>query len=64
MQLHQPREEGLDKFWVDFNLGSASMSLYTEAVLAPDDSNDAEDIWESVIVRNDVVKEWNITREV
>ncbi len=47
------------------------MSLYTETVCAPgsegggrgDTGEEVDDMWESVIIKNDAVKEWNITSE-
>lgn len=68
IQLHQPREDGLDEFWVDFNIATNNMSLYTEDVCTPGpeggaQGNDNDDMWESIIVKNDIVKEWSVTSE-
>lgn len=67
MQLHQPSEQGLDEFWVDFNTTTNSMSLYTEDMCALSSVNGEgggggdDDMWESIIVKNDVVQEWSVT---
>lgn len=63
MQLHHPCDEGLDEFWVDFNTATSSMSLYTEDVGALSDGGGGDDMWESIIVKNDVVQEWSVTSE-
>lgn len=63
LQLHQPHDEGLDKFWVDFNVATSNMSLYTEDICDSGGSmaGEGDDMWESIIVKNDIVKEWSVT---
>lgn len=40
------------------------MSLYTEDVGALSDGGGRDDMWESIIVKNDVVQEWSVTSEL
>lgn len=65
MQLYQPQEEGLDEFWVDFNIATTSMSLYAKDMHMPGGggAEESDDMWESVIVKSDVVKDWSIRSE-
>ena len=41
------------------------MSLYTEDVCAPGGKGEegGDDMWESVIIKNDIVQDWNVTSE-
>ncbi len=57
IQLHRPCDEGLDQFWVDFNFATSNLSLYTEDLNSQ--GNGVDGMWESVIIKNNAVKEWN-----
>ena len=54
-QLHRPSDEGLLEFWVDFNAGSHSLSLFVE-----DPSASGGGMWETVVIRTALVAEWTI----
>ena len=67
IQLHQPCEQGLDEFWVDFNTATNSMSLYTEDVCTPSNNGGGgkdDDMWENVVVKNHMVHEWSVTSKM
>lgn len=51
---------------MDFNINTNSMSLYTEdmcALSSGGGGGGAEDMWESVIVKDDIIQEWSVTSE-
>ncbi|NXC60160.1 SYCP2 protein, partial [Aleadryas rufinucha] len=52
-ELQIPLDENLEAFWVDFNLGSRSISFYVAA-------EDAELQWETVIIREDDVNMYSL----
>ena len=63
-QLQQPRDEGIDQFWVDFNIATTSLSLYADDMSTPGNvvvNGEDDGMWESVIVKNNNVKEWSVT---
>ncbi|XP_074144832.1 synaptonemal complex protein 2 isoform X2 [Sminthopsis crassicaudata] len=52
-ELQIPSDEKLDEFWIDFNLGSQSISFYTAG-------DDEDHQWETVSVPNDEVEIYNV----
>ncbi|NWW12142.1 SYCP2 protein, partial [Oreocharis arfaki] len=52
-ELQIPLDENLEAFWVDFNIGSRSISFYVAA-------EDAEHQWETVIIREEDVNMYSL----
>ncbi|XP_031807571.1 synaptonemal complex protein 2 isoform X4 [Sarcophilus harrisii] len=52
-ELQIPSDEKLDDFWIDFNLGSQSISFYISG-------DDEDHQWEAVNVSNDEVEKYNV----
>ncbi|XP_078006013.1 synaptonemal complex protein 2 isoform X5 [Phascolarctos cinereus] len=52
-ELQIPSDEKLDEFWIDFNLGSRSISFYTAG-------DDEDHQWETVSVPNDEVEVYSV----
>ncbi|XP_043843714.1 synaptonemal complex protein 2 [Dromiciops gliroides] len=52
-ELQIPSDEKLDEFWIDFNLGSQSISFYTAG-------DDEDHQWETIIIPNDDVEVYSI----
>ncbi|XP_051832633.1 synaptonemal complex protein 2 [Antechinus flavipes] len=52
-ELQIPSDEKLDDFWIDFNLGSQSISFYISG-------DDEDHQWETVSVSNDEVETYNV----
>lgn len=50
---------------MDFNLATGNMSLYTEDMGRQEGggAGEGDDMWESVIVKSGLVKEWSVTSE-
>ena len=52
---------------MDFNTTTSSMSLYTEDVVSLSNGGGGggaeDDMWESVIIKSDIVQEWSVTSE-
>ena len=59
-QLLRPRDPGLKAFWVDFNTGSASTSLFVEEPSSTDHTP-SEGLWETVVIKETCVKKWELT---
>lgn len=60
MQLQQPKDEGLDQFWVDFNSSTSSLSLYAEEIIS-DGKPQNDGMWESIGIKKENVNRWNVT---
>ena len=47
---------------MDFNVATSNLSLYVEDVQQKGSQRDDEDdgMWESVIIKKDIVKDWNV----
>ncbi|XP_029013447.1 synaptonemal complex protein 2 isoform X2 [Betta splendens] len=56
-ELLIPPDEKLEEFWIDFNLGSHSISFYFSLA----DENVQEGQWETICVNENEVKSYNIT---
>ncbi|XP_072366346.1 uncharacterized protein [Scyliorhinus torazame] len=55
-ELKIPADDKLEKFWIDFNLGSRSITFFIK-----DDSQDSEvDLWETVSLVQDGVKSFSV----
>ncbi|XP_048468950.1 synaptonemal complex protein 2-like isoform X2 [Rhincodon typus] len=55
-ELKIPADDKLEKFWIDFNLGSRSVTFFIK-----DDSQDNEvDLWETVSLLQDGVKSFSV----
>ncbi|KAM6053712.1 synaptonemal complex protein 2 [Chlamydotis macqueenii] len=52
-ELQIPLDENLEEFWIDFNVGSRSISFYVAA-------DDADHHWETVIIPEDEVALYNL----
>ncbi|XP_023795382.1 synaptonemal complex protein 2 [Cyanistes caeruleus] len=52
-ELQIPLDENLEEFWIDFNIGSKSISFYVAA-------DDADLQWETVIIRDDDVSMYSL----
>ncbi|KAL2297069.1 hypothetical protein Nmel_015126, partial [Mimus melanotis] len=52
-ELQIPLDENLEEFWIDFNVGSRSISFYVAA-------EDADQQWETVIIQEDDVSMYSV----
>ncbi|KAM8798029.1 synaptonemal complex protein 2 [Eudromia elegans] len=52
-ELRIPLDENLEEFWIDFNIGSRSISFYVGA-------DDAAQQWETVIIPEEEVEQYNL----
>ncbi|XP_064377656.1 synaptonemal complex protein 2 [Dromaius novaehollandiae] len=52
-ELLMPLDENLEEFWIDFNIGSRSISFYVSAV-------DADHQWETVIIPEEEVEQYSL----
>ncbi|XP_072025205.1 uncharacterized protein [Amphiura filiformis] len=62
-KLHQPPDENLPDFWVDFNSASQSITMY----VAENSENNYEDdgegnMWETVTIKGNLVKNYSLTK--
>ncbi|XP_068162018.1 synaptonemal complex protein 2 [Antennarius striatus] len=55
-ELLMPADEKLEEFWIDFNLGSNSISIYFSLA-------DGEPQWETICITENEVKSYTITEE-
>ncbi|XP_070825464.1 synaptonemal complex protein 2 [Chaetodon trifascialis] len=58
-ELLMPADEKLEEFWIDFNLGSHSISIYFS--LADDKAQEGE--WETICINENEVKSYTVTEE-
>ncbi|XP_076597979.1 synaptonemal complex protein 2 [Chaetodon auriga] len=58
-ELLMPADEKLEEFWIDFNLGSHSISIYFS--LADDEAQEGE--WETICINENEVKSYTVTEE-
>ncbi|XP_067163690.1 synaptonemal complex protein 2 [Apteryx mantelli] len=52
-ELRIPLDENLEEFWIDFNIGSRSISFYVAA-------DDADHQWETVIIPEEEVEQYSL----
>ena len=53
---------------MDFNIATSNLSLYTEDLNSPEGGGSGggeedDGMWESIIIKNNIVKEWSIKGE-
>ncbi|KAM9350340.1 LOW QUALITY PROTEIN: synaptonemal complex protein 2 [Symphorus nematophorus] len=58
-ELLMPADEELEKFWIDFNLGSHSISFY----FSPADEEGQEGQWETICINENEVQSYSVTEE-
>lgn len=59
IQLHCPQDESVTCFWVDFNTGSSSVTVYVDDPLESDGETQ-DNVWEMVTIREAVVNNWTV----
>ncbi|XP_070767245.1 synaptonemal complex protein 2 [Enoplosus armatus] len=58
-ELLMPADEKLDKFWIDFNLGSHSISFYFS--LADEEAQEGQ--WETICIKENEVQSYTVAEE-
>ncbi|XP_040010003.1 synaptonemal complex protein 2-like [Xiphias gladius] len=58
-ELLMPADEKLEKFWIDFNLGSHSISFYFS--LADEEAQEGQ--WETICINENEVQSYTVTEE-
>uniref|UniRef100_A0A6Q2XPJ6 Synaptonemal complex protein 2-like n=1 Tax=Esox lucius TaxID=8010 RepID=A0A6Q2XPJ6_ESOLU len=59
-ELLMPSDEKLEEFWIDFNLGSQTVSFYFS--LADEDAEEGQ--WDTVCINENEVQSYTVTEEV
>ncbi|CAI9726574.1 Hypothetical predicted protein [Octopus vulgaris] len=57
LKLNRPKDESYKHFWVDFNVTSQRITFYCEQVNSNEDPECEEDVWETVSIYKEDVKE-------
>ncbi|XP_031422790.1 synaptonemal complex protein 2 isoform X2 [Clupea harengus] len=60
-ELLMPSDEKLEEFWIDFNLGSLSVSFY--CTLASDEAQEPSSTWETFFLPNNEVESFSVDEQ-
>ncbi|XP_062396217.1 synaptonemal complex protein 2 [Sardina pilchardus] len=60
-ELLMPSDEKLEEFWIDFNIGSQSISFY--CTLASDETQEPSSTWETFFLPNNEVESYSVDEQ-